>query len=153
MTLKTCKACGRKFHPHPQTPKQEYCSAPECRLERRRRSQQKKRRDDQDYRQNDADHNTRWSDSNPDYWKQYRAEHADYVERNRQQQKNRNQRRRNGVIANEDLSAPFFPLPSGRYRITRISPDGIANEDSWIVEITVLASGYSHSAADCKVKP
>ena len=135
---KRCKACGRKFRPHPQVPDQNYCSALECQRERRRRSQQKKRLSDQDYRQNDSDHSKRWSDSHPGYWKQYRAEHAGYVERNRHQQQTRNRRQRATVIANEDVSATFFSLPSGRYQLTRITPNEIANEDVWIVEITVL---------------
>ena len=150
---KRCIACGEDFRPHPQVPLQTYCSAPECQRERRRRSQKKKRREDPDYRENDSRYNKRWADQNPDYWKQYRENHPDYVDRNRQLQQTRNQKQRKARIAKEDVSKPPSTFLSGRYRLTLASADEIANEDSWIVEITALSGPCVPSKPDCKMKP
>ena len=144
---KRCKACGRDFRPRPQVPKQTYCSTPECQRERRRSTQQKKRREDPDYLGNDSDYYKEWATKNPDYWKRYRESHPDYADRNRQMQQNRNQKQREARIAKVDVSGQAFSLPSGRYRLTPITADGIANEDAWIVEITVLSALCEDSEA------
>src|ERR1017187_3709101 len=136
---KRCIACGEDFRPHPQVPMQTYCSAAECQRERRRCSQQKKRREDPDYRENDTRCNKDWAVQNSEYWKQYREKHPDYADRNRQMQQNRNQKQRDAKIAKVGVSALNFVLPSGRYRLTHVTADEIANEDSWIVEITALS--------------
>ena len=143
MKLKRCESCGQEFRPHRQVPKQTYCSAPECQRERRRRWQQAKRHDDPDYLGNDSDYYKNWVAKNPDYWKKYRASHPDYADHNRQMQQTRNQKRREAKIAKVDASGLFSSLSSGRYRLTSISADGIAKEDAWIVEITVLSATYS----------
>jgi len=150
---KRCIACGEDFRPHPQVPLQTYCSAPECQRERRRRSQKKKRREDPDYRENDSRYNKDRAVLNPDYWKRYRENHPDYADRNRQMQQNRNQKQRDAKIAKVDVSLMIFALPSGRYRLTPVTADKIANEDSWIVEITALSAPCAFSKLDCKVKP
>jgi hypothetical protein len=142
---KRCKACGCLFHPRPQVPDQSYCPVPECQRERRRRWQQQKRQGDPHYRENDVDHYKAWAATNPDYWKRYRDSHPGYADRNRSLQQDRNRRQPAEVIANEGASTPVFSLPSGRYRIIPIMSEGIANEDAWIVEITVISSGCDDS--------
>ena len=138
MTIKHCACCGNPFQPRPQIPTQEYCSSPECQRERRRRWQQQKRQGDSDYRDNDIRNSRTWASENPQYWKQYRDENPDYVGRNRNLQQQRNQKQRSALIANEDVSNPFSPLPSGRYRMARILADGTIGGQTWIVEITPL---------------
>jgi hypothetical protein len=140
MEKKYCKSCGRQFRPHPQTPQQTFCSAPECQRERRRRAQQKRRNKDADYRENDSRNYQDWAFKNPDYWKLYRKANPAYAERNRQQQKTRNQRLRSVEIANVAASAHLSTLSSGRYMLTPYQPGVIAKEDVWIIEITVLSA-------------
>jgi hypothetical protein len=149
---KRCKACGQLFQPHPQVPSQTYCSAPECQRERRRLWQQKKRREDPHYRENGSDYSKVWSAGNTGYWKRYRETHPDYADRNRSLQQNRNQLLRQAEIAKVDASTVIIPFQSGRYRLVHIAADGIANEDVWIVEITVISVSCEDSGADCKVK-
>lgn len=149
---KRCKACGRLFRALPQVPNQIYCSAPECQRERRRLWQLKKRGEDLNYRESVSDHNKIWTTKNPDYSKRYRESHPDYAERNRSLQQNRNRRQREAVIAKEDASIAFYSFQSGRYRLVLVTADGIANEDEWIVEITVISSNCVDSGADCKEK-
>lgn len=147
---KQCAACGRIFRPCPQVPNQIYCSAPECQRERRRLWQREKLRTDPDYRDNQSRSNKNWATENPGYWRKYRDENPDYVDSNRKQQQRRNQKRQWAPIAKMDVSAPAFPLSSGRYRLTPVSDDGIAKMDVWIVEINVLSSISDDSPGDCK---
>lgn len=135
MTTKRCAACGQLFKPWPQIPQQQYCSESDCQRERRRRMQLTKRKGDLARRDSDAQYLRDWVLKNPDYWKQYRASHPDYVEKNRNAQFRRNQAR----IAKDAPCLPFS-LPPGRYQLIPVSDPLIANEDAWIVEITVLSA-------------
>lgn len=150
MTFKRCAACGQRFRPYAQVPNQTYCSAPECQRERRRHWQQEKRRTDPDYRDNQSRSHKDWAKDNPAYWRKYRDDHPIYTERNRKQQQTRNQKRQEASIAKMDVSASAFLLPTGQYRLTPVSSDGIAKMDSWIVGITLLSSCCEDSASDCK---
>lgn len=150
MTIKQCAACGQGFRPRPQVPNQIYCSAPECQRERRRIWQQEKRRTDPDYRDNQYRSHKDWAKDNQAYWGKYRDDHPDYTERNRNQQQSRNQKRQEVPIAKMDVSAPVFPLPSGRYRLTPVTDGRFAKMGAWIVEITVLSPICDDSAGDCK---
>lgn len=133
-----CLACGRLFVPRPQIHNQQFCSNPQCQRERRRRRQAEKRANSPGRRANDAQYCRDWHIKNPDYWKRYRASHPDYAERNRVQQRQRNKARRNGDIAEDDVSlAP--PFMSGLYRLSPVARQEIANDAVWIVEISVLS--------------
>ena len=63
--------------------------------------------------------------SDPDYWRQWRAGHPEYVERNRAAQRERNARRRVALaaegsqIAKGDAWPGEALLPSGTYRLER----------------------------------
>jgi len=134
MTTKRCAACGKVFKPWPQVQYQQFCSDTECQRERRRRKQIASRKSNPLSKVSDAQYFRDWADKNPNYWKQYRAEHPEYVERNRNRQRKRNQ----ASIAKDALNPPFS-LPTGRYRLIPVCGDEIANENVWIVEITVLS--------------
>lgn len=139
MQTKRCASCGKSFRPVPQTPSQRYCSDPTCQRERRRKAQQKRRRSEDsvlDHAQASRD----WAAKNPDYSKKYRAANPEYVIRNRDRQNQRNQKRRQAVIAKEAASESFSAIPSGRYKLTLIADGLIAKETSWIVEIAVLSA-------------
>lgn len=96
-------------------------------------------------RENDAQYLKDWAAKNPGYWQKYRAEHSTYAERNRTQQQTRNQTR----IAKD---APLSPnaLSSGLYRLTPATPEMIAKDAAWLVEITVLQGPSNIEAANCK---
>lgn len=131
MTNKKCLACGQYFKPWPQTPGQSYCSKPECQRERRRRAKQKERRVNPE---SSTYQNKNWIADNPGYWKAYRANHPDYVDRNRMQQRQRNPHRARRAEAIESQE-----LPPGRYLLVRLDDDGIANGDEWVAEIRILS--------------
>lgn len=139
MESKRCVACGQLFQPRPQVPQQSYCSAPDCQRERRRQWQRGKLRTDPDYQDNQARAQQAWSQRNPDYWREYRESHPEYVERNRVQQHDRNAKTMAGPIAKMDVSNHVTPLPSGIYHLRLATDAGIAKMDVWTVEITVHA--------------
>ena len=148
MPMKRCAACGRLFKPWPQIQNQQYCSEPDCQRERRRRKQQAKRKSNPAHRDSDAQYIKDWLVKNPNYWKQYRMGRPDYVERNRAEQQRRNQDR----IAKDTPRAPMA-LPAGRYQLIPLDSGVIANEDAWIVEITVLSGPPRFLGGNCKMKP
>jgi len=57
--------------------------------------QRQKLRTDQDYQTNQKTANQRWQANNKDYWKDYRARNPEYVIRNREQTRQRQQQQRN----------------------------------------------------------
>jgi hypothetical protein len=131
MAARKCQACGRFFEPRPQTPFQLYCSRPECQKERRRLSKQGARRADPGGPPGNQRSST---DRNPHYWKLYRAEHPEYVERNRILQRARNRTRRLTEARVETAGV----LPPGRYLLTPVDDTGVATGHAYLVEINVL---------------
>jgi len=157
MEKRRCAACQKHFHPRPQAPTQAFCSGAECQRERKRRWQRAKRETDPDYRENEARSSRHWCEQHASYWREYRRRHPEYTTRNRQQQKRRNQTRRSRAapcadqaplgapparIANGDASTgKTIPL-SGTYTLIPVRAAGIANEDVWTAEISLLSEGY-----------
>ena len=149
MEKRRCAGCRKLFHPRPQSPGQRFCSAAECQRERKRRWQKARRAADSDYRDNDVQANRHWRSQHPDYWREYRRNHPQYVTRNRQQQRQRDRaRQRNRVpvaptpdLANEDASSRAYPLETGTYRLIPVTGRHLANEDACLVKIAVLSDG------------
>ena len=139
MAIKLCVACGAPFQPRPQVPQQSYCAGPGCQRERRRQWQRDKLQSDPDYQENQMRAQQAWSQRNPDYWRDYRQSHSEYVERNRVLQQKRNAKVMRPAIAKMDVSNPAIPLPSGIYHLSLASESDIAKMDVWTVEITVHA--------------
>ncbi len=150
MEYRRCISCGQEFRPRAQVARQRYCSATACQRERRRRWQLSKRQRDPDYKENQARAQRAWRERNPDYWSQYRRDHPEYLERNRTQQRERNARRREPMIAKMDAAPPLFPLRSGIYQISQAPPHAIAKMDAWTVEITLLSTPYRQAVERCK---
>jgi len=150
MESRQCAACGKTFRPRSQVPQQCYCAAPACQRERRRRWQFAKRESDPDYQDNQLRAQRAWRKRNPDYWREYRLTHPQYRERNLTQQRERNDRRREGLIAKMIVSTPVFPMPSGIYQISQAPPTGIAKMDAWTVQITLLPAPYDPPTVHCK---
>ncbi len=147
MQNKHCAACGQLFQIRPQVPQQLYCSAPACQRTRRQRWQRLKLQTDPDYRDNQTRAHQSWSQRNPDYSRKYRQSHPKYVESNRSLQHKRNAKAKAGPIAKMDASIPAIPPPSGIYRLSLVTADGIAKMDVWTVEIT------AHACQCCQCVP
>ena len=89
-----CPYCGKQFLPSPLHPGQRVCSSPGCQLRRRTDYHRRRCRSDPEYRQVCRDSDTKWRCRNPDYQRQYRATHPEYVDHNRQSQTRRDRKRR-----------------------------------------------------------
>ena len=132
-----CAGCKKHFQPRPQSPKQQFCSESICQKERRRRWQAGKRQNDPDYQENQARAQAKWARANPSYCSDYRQRHPDYVKRNRERQRERDARRRvTSVLAKSDAWAAETGVPSGIYRLSRVTGDDLAKSDAWMVRIT-----------------
>lgn len=99
-----CHYCQQVFQPDPYHPQQRICSRPDCQLQRRRDYHRQKVASDPVYRQVCLDSPVKWREAYADYWKQYRRDHPQQVERNRQLQQLRDQKRRVRNLANNNLA-------------------------------------------------
>jgi len=136
------KDCGVLFTPCPQVPGQRYCSRKECQQVRRNEWNQKKLVANTAYREErQADHEC-WIRNNPNYWKDYRARHPEYAQKNCEQQKLRDQKRRKTssepVLAKTDESIPVPPVITGRYKLIPVHSGVLAKTDEYIVEIAAI---------------
>src|SRR3989304_2217498 len=78
-------------------------------------------------------------DAHPDDWRHSRQEPPQSTEGTRVQQRTRNARRAQAMIANEDVSTRDLSIASGTYHLIAAGEDEIAKGDAWTVEITVLS--------------
>lgn len=145
MQSKQCAGCGKSFHPRPQTPRQSYCASAACQRERRRRWQLARRQSDPAYRENQGRAQAAWAAQHPDYWREYRRSHPQYSDRNRRQQQARDARRAARVLAKMDVSTRETSVPSGIYRLSRVTRDDLAKMDAWMVRITEVSTPYAPS--------
>ena len=114
-----------------------------CQRERRRRWHRNKLRSDDDYRANQVQAQQAWAGRHGDYWREYRAGHPDYTERNRLEQRRRDLRRRAAHLAKMDEPTPIHAVPSGTYRLLPESGGDLAKMDAWTVKITVISRDYA----------
>lgn len=98
-----CLYCQRLFLPTPRRPQQRVCSGPDCQRQRRADSRRQKLATDPEYDQVVRDSRKKWWDEHPDYQKERRKTKPEVVERNRQRQHVRDQRRRLARLVRNNL--------------------------------------------------
>ena len=147
MECRRCAACGLAFRPRAQVPQQRYCGLAACQRELRRRWQQRKLEADADYHANQVRAQRAWADDHSAYWREYRAKHPDYTDRNRLEQRRRDRRRRAARLAKMDASTPIPAVPSGTYRLVPEAAGDLAKKDAWTVRITVISTDYEPDGA------
>lgn len=135
-----CLACGEVFGPSPRVKDRKYCSKPACQRERKRRWQRQKIADDPDYRDNQKDSQKRWREAHRGYWRTYRDSHPQYVQRNRERQRRRNQERRVRFqpIAKMDASRSRSAIVPGAYQLIPLAAGRVAKMDAINVEIRFI---------------
>ena len=145
---KRCACCHDELPSIHAVRNHRYCSKPDCQKERKKLWHRQKLLVDKAYQESKADAQRKWSSANSGYWKEYRANHPDYVERNREKQRERNRKRprkrelpASPVIAKMDAPTPQKVIPFGRYRLVPLATDMIAKMDALVVEIGVVSSG------------
>jgi len=144
ITTITCIHCCKPVPCNPRIKKQKYCSSRLCQNTRRRLSGKKGSSSPSESRFLRKARNKRWRDTRPghEYQKQYRANHPEYVKRNREQQKERNKKRLNDpssmIVKTYALS--LQPLQDGLYR-------GLEVKNGKIVKTYTLLSQMQVQAA------
>ncbi|HEX3402923.1 MAG TPA: hypothetical protein VHT74_21615 [Acetobacteraceae bacterium] len=96
-----------------------------------------------DYRANQRQAQRAWADGHGEYWREYRASHPDYTDRNRVEQRRRDRGRRVARLAKMDASTPINPISSGTYHLLAATAGDLAKKDAWTVRITVISEDYT----------
>jgi len=107
-----CLYCHRLFLPSPRRPQQRVCSQPECQRRRRANSRRQQLARDPVYVQVVRESQKKWWDEHPDYQKERRKAKPEVVERNRQRQHMRDQRRRLARLVRNNLVLDLTPSAS-----------------------------------------
>jgi len=100
-------------------------------------------KDDPDYRDDHRDAQQSWIEDNPDYWRRYRSQHAEYVERNRLLQKERDRKRRD--LAKMDALGEISPIKPGSYYLIPAKGD-LAKMDTLSHKYFLIPSSYTFLA-------
>ena len=151
-----CKCCGRRFKRRPQNPDQQYCSRKGCQNKRRQRWRRARLCSDTAYRDNQIDSQERWLEKRPDYWRQYREGHPEYVARNRRLQQVRDRLKRdleatrcNGaVLAKSDACPGKSDSITVYYELLPAQPDDLAKRYASRRIFQLIPIGYNDSLAD-----
>jgi len=104
MKDRRCRYCQQVFQPDPYHPQQQVCTQPTCQSQRRSDYHRQKIASDPVYQQVCLESPRKWREANPGYWRKYRQDHPEQVERNRRQQRWRDQKRRLVHLANNNLA-------------------------------------------------
>ena len=146
MERRACQHCHTFFRPL-RNPHQRFCSHRVCQNVRKAIWRRARLKNDPDYRENHHHAYQRWRKSNPDYWKDYRAAHPSYTERNREKERQRRFYKKLVLseasrVAKCDALTTKTPVKAGIYELVPVSHAGVAKCDALIVEISVFTSSY-----------
>jgi hypothetical protein len=156
-----CRCCGRRLKQRPQNRRQRYCSREVCQKQRRRQWRRAKLRADLDYRRNQHDSYQRWLEKRPEYWRDYRRRHPEYVERNRELQKARDRvkaelaavTRTGAVLAKSDACPDKSDEISVVYELLPAKAGDLAKSDASrriFRLIPIRCSDFLANAPSCK---
>jgi len=96
MTTRKCPYCHTFFIPTPRGggKRQKVCGKPSCKKALKAQNNARWRRDNPNCWRNDFLRVKQWLDLHPGYLKQYRADHPEYVQKNREAQRQRDRKKR-----------------------------------------------------------
>ena len=137
MVERRFRYCEQTFQPSKYQPAQLVCSDPGCQRRRRAAYHRQKIAADPEYRQICLDSPQKWRSRNPDYWRRYREQHPVGVERNRQQQHVRDQKRRLSDLANNNSVFDLKHSVSGVW-LVGAGLQHLANNNSAPAQVWVL---------------
>ena len=145
---KICEFCHRLYTPNPKATNQKYCKRQNCKNDRRNQWQRNKRATDKDYDDNQERAYKNWAERHPNYWQQYRKKNPEYVMKNREDQKKRNEKKKilkklpdfvKDEIAKMEYQNKKTTLNSGYYTLIPLSNTKIAKMERLIVKIDVFS--------------
>jgi hypothetical protein len=131
----TCLHCGRSLPSNLRLKiKQKYCADKECQNARIRRWKQRQYKKSRSYRNKSKEGQKVWRKKYPadQYQKEYREKHPDYLDRNRELQRERNKKRRKEpvpVIVKTDALV-LQPRDDGAYELSKVKKNMIVNRNA-----------------------
>lgn len=137
MVERRCRYCEVIFQPSKYQPGQLVCSQSECQRRRRTDYHRQKIAADPVYRQQCLDSPQKWRSRNSDYWRRYREQHPAVVERNRQLQQVRDQKRHLRDLAN-NTSALDLKHSAAAVWLLGAGLENLANNTSAPAQVWVL---------------
>ncbi len=155
MVPRRCRFCQEQFTPSRFHPAQLACSSKACQNERRAENRKHKLANDPDYAQSCRDSARKWRAAHPDYWKQYRADKPEAVERNRAQQRGRDQRQHLLDLANNNSALDLKSMVAGVWLLGPLGED-LANNNlasAHVLIVPAVARKPPVSASSCKQHP
>jgi hypothetical protein len=137
MVERRCRYCERVFQPSKFQPGQSVCSESDCQRRRRCDSRRRKIASDPEYRQVCQDSSRKWRIRNPEYWQQRRESNPAIVERNRQLQRVRDQKRKLRDLANNNSA---FDLKHSATQVWLVGAglEHLANNNPVAAQVWVL---------------
>ena len=143
-----CLHCGKEVPRNPHIKQgQKYYSAKECQRARKRKWDKERYNSNETYKYRRLSSQKIWRKKRPshEYQKNYRKMHPEYVNRNRDLQRNRNEKRKKskqkdieGMIVNTDTLFTH-PLIDGTYALMQVTKGGkIVNTDTLMVRMQIL---------------
>lgn len=127
MRDRRCRYCQQPFRPAPFHPEQWVCSRPQCRQQQRRAYHRRKIRSDPVYAEVVRDSRRKWREAHPNYQQQYRHDHPQAVEQNREGQHLRDQRRRLGLLVKNNLALDLRHCPAEAWLLGPAATDLVKN--------------------------
>ena len=143
----TCLHCCKSVPPNPRIKNQKYCSFKECQRARKRSWKKEQYRNNRSYRQKHLEIQKLWSKKRPgyQYQREYREKHPEYVERNRELQRNRTEKQQQSrqivpllKIVNGN-SIFTWPADDGTYALMQVNEGNIVNGNAIMVRMQILS--------------
>ena len=145
-----CEHCGKILKRNQRIKRsQQYCSQPCCQEARKNAWRRDKNSRDADYRKKRHDSNNRWRKNHSAhlYQRLYREKHSEYVTKNREKQKKRNEKRKElhgsaKIVKSDALHAERLINP-GLYSFSPCmenSEGKIVKSDAFMVQLSLIQS-------------
>ena len=139
-----CQNCNGSYQRNPRVKNQNYCSSRACQNTRRNLTNKARTKKNLASRLLQQVRNKRWRDAFPahEYQKKYREDHSDYVQRNRELQKERNKKRQKhtaSMIVKTYALSPQ-PLQDGAYMGFEVKSGKIVKTYALTAEVQVQSN-------------
>jgi len=143
----TCQHCGKLVPRNPRIKKQKFCSSSTCQNTRRYTTNKARANKSSECRYLRKLRNKHWRDNYPahEYQKEYRKNHPEYVKRNRELQKVRNNNRKpepSKMIVKTYALSPQ-PLQDGLYRGFEVKDGKIVKTYALMAQMHALSGNGS----------
>ena len=138
-----CLHCGGTFECNPRVKDQRYCNDTLCRRASRRAWKHKNYAANKSYRDKCLNHQKTWRKRRPahEYQREYRESHPDYVERNRdiQRERNRKRQKESGAMIVNRNTLSTQPSDGKTYALMQVKDGKIVNRNMFMVTLQILS--------------